>query len=163
MNVDFPSPKSQTFSPRVNKSMRWHMMAPNSLLGPCFHGQQVTNCQKLARVQHEVGVFSVQPRLNKSGPWHIWLTPGALGVEPFFDDELCACMSKLYEPWVTCTTFPTDSTRSSNNWPCDIWHPNSLLGHRYFGRQVINCQKKGMHILFSSCASNALSLAKVVS
>ena len=60
--------KSQTFSPRVNQSMRWHMMAPNSPLGPCFHGQQVTNCQKLAWVQHEVGVFSVQLRLNKTGP-----------------------------------------------------------------------------------------------
>jgi hypothetical protein len=66
---------------RVNQRMGWHMMAPNSLLGPCFHGQQVTNCQKLARVQHEVDVFSVQLHSNRTGSWHKGVIQYAVIVE----------------------------------------------------------------------------------
>ena len=57
-------------------------MAPNSLLDPCFHGQQVTNCQKLSRVQHRVEVFSVQFHPNQTGSWQKVMIQFEVVAEP---------------------------------------------------------------------------------
>ena len=151
---------SQKIIRMVNESTGWHMMAPNSLLGPCFHDQQVTNCQKLSRVQYEVEVFSVQLRSNKTGSWQKGMIQCEVIVEPgwlsWFRSAVAShwiCRNyRHYCIYLSATGICTCYERRFSTSQKFIrmvnesmgWHmmaPNSLLGPCFHDQQVTNCQK----------------------